>query len=63
MNNEDLKLAESLEKGKLLIKAIKIVEKLSKIKVKDLEIIHVSLEDIFMEFYTNSERLKVKSEK
>lgn len=28
-----------------------IVEKLAKIKVKDLEIMHVSLEDIFMEFY------------
>ncbi len=27
------------------------VEKLSKIKVKDLEIVHVGLEDIFMEFY------------
>jgi len=28
-----------------------IIEKLAKIKVKDLEITHVSLEDIFMEFY------------
>ncbi|MEI6144490.1 MAG: ABC transporter ATP-binding protein [Candidatus Berkelbacteria bacterium] len=28
-----------------------VVEKLAKIKVKDLEITHVSLEDIFMEFY------------
>lgn len=28
-----------------------IIEKLSKIKIQDLEITHVSLEDIFMEFY------------
>jgi len=28
-----------------------MIEKLSKLKVKDLEIVHVSLEDIFMEFY------------
>lgn len=28
-----------------------IIEKLAKIKVKDVEIVHVSLEDIFMEFY------------
>jgi ABC-2 type transport system ATP-binding protein len=28
-----------------------IIEKLVKIKVKDLEIVHVSLEDIFLEFY------------
>ncbi|MCX6810465.1 MAG: ABC transporter ATP-binding protein [Candidatus Berkelbacteria bacterium] len=28
-----------------------VMEKLAKIKVKDLEITHVSLEDIFMEFY------------
>lgn len=28
-----------------------LIEKLAKVKVKDLEITHVSLEDIFMEFY------------
>ncbi|PIU24630.1 hypothetical protein COT12_00055 [Candidatus Berkelbacteria bacterium CG08_land_8_20_14_0_20_39_8] len=39
-----------------------IIEKLAKIKVKDLEITHASLEDIFMEFYTTDSRNANKPE-
>lgn len=52
--SENIKVASHVE-GLITLKVKGdinlVVEKLSKIKVKDLEIMHVSLEDIFMEFY------------